>query len=120
MKIQIYNHNFDISDSLNQYIEEQFASLEKYNLDILNFQVKLIRDQHHQKGEVYTVEVKVTLPNKEPIFVKDDAEDPRAAVDSVQEKLSRILVRTKNKRIDKLRKSIKHFKKLKFWRKKDY
>lgn len=120
MKIQIYNHNFDISESLNHYIQDRFDSLDKYSLDIFDCQVKLIRDQHHQKGEVYTVEAKISLPNKEPIFVKEDASDPRAAVDNVQEKLSRILVKTKNKRIGKFRKNIQKFKKLKFWKKKDY
>lgn len=120
MKIQTYNQNFDISQALNDYLQERFDILDKYNLDIIDCQVKFIRDQHHQKGDVYTVEAKVSLPNQEPIFVKEQAEDPHAAVDIVQDKLSRLLVKTKNKKVDKLRKSIKTFKKLKFWRKKDY
>jgi|GEM_PF-1168287 len=120
MKIQIYHHNFDISPSLNQYIQERFDSLEKYNVDILDCQIKLIRDQHHQKGEVYTVEAKLSLANTQPLFIKEQASDPRATVDMVEDKLARLLVKSKNKKIARLRNNIKKFKSLKFWKKKDY
>jgi ribosome-associated translation inhibitor RaiA len=87
---------------------------------ITDFQVKLIRDQHHQKGEIYTVEAKVSLANSVPIFVKETDSDARAAVDNVQEKLARLLVKSKGKKFAKLRKSIKKFRSLKFWKKKEY
>jgi len=120
MKIQIYNQNFDLTDPFKEYLQTKFDSLDKYQTDILDFQVKLIRDQHHQKGEVYTVEAKLSIPNTETIFVKEEDSDARAAVDKVQEKLARILVKNKNKKIGKLRKNIKKFKSLKFWKKKEY
>jgi ribosomal subunit interface protein len=119
MKIQIYNQNFDLTDSFKIYLEDKFNSLEKYQADIIDFQVKLIRDQHHNKGEVYTVETKMFLPNKKSIFVKEIDSDARAAVDKAQEKLARLLVKNKDKRFGKLRKNIKSFKSLKFWKKKD-
>jgi len=117
MKIQIYNQNFDLSDPFRQYLQEKFDGLEKYQANIIDFQVKLIRDQHHQKGEVYTIEAKMSLPNTDPIFVKEEASDARMAVDLAQEKLARLLVKNKNMKISRLRKSIRKFKSLKFWKK---
>jgi ribosomal subunit interface protein len=120
MKIKIYNQNFDLTESFEYYLHEKFDALDKYQLDIIDFQVKLIRDQHHKKGEVYTVEAKVSLANTQPIFVKEQDSDARAAVDNVQEKLARLLVKSKDKKFAKLRKNIRKFKSLKFWKKKEY
>ena len=120
MKIQIYNQNFDLTDPFKEYLQIKFDTLDKYQNDIIDFQVKLIRDQHHQKGDVYTIEAKISMPNTETIFVKEQDSDARAAVDKVQEKLARILVKNKSKKIGKLRKNIKKFKSLKFWKKKEY
>lgn len=120
MKIQIYNQNFDLTDSFKQYLQDRFDALDKYQTDILDCQIKLIRDQKHHKGEVYIIEAKLTITNSQPIFVKEEAADARAAVDNIQEKLARLIVKHKDQRIGKLRKSIKRFKSLKFWGKKDY
>jgi putative sigma-54 modulation protein len=120
MQIQIYNQNFDLSEPFRQYLQEKFDSLDKYQANILDFQVKLIRDQHHQKGDVYIIEVKLSLPNTEPIFIREEASDARATVDKVQEKLARLLVKNKNKKLGRLRRNIKKFQSLKFWKKKEY
>jgi len=120
MKIQIYNQNFDLTDPFKEYLQNRFDSLDKYQTDVIDCKVKLIRDQHHQKGEVYTIEANLSLPNSEPIFVKESDSDARATVDKIQEKLARLLVKTKNKKFGKLRKNIKNFKSLKFWKKKEY
>ena len=119
MKIQIYSQNFDLTEPFRQYLQARFDNLDKYQINVLDFQVKLKRDQHHNKGEVYTVEAKLSLADKKSIFVKEEDSDARAAVDKVQEKLARLLVKNKDKRLVKLRKNIKNFKSLKFWRKKD-
>lgn len=120
MKIKIYSQNFDLTDSFREYLQDRFDALDKYQVDILDCQIKLIRDQKHHKGEVYTIEAKLLLPNTEPIFAKEESSDARAAVDNLQEKLARLMVKNKDQRIGKLRKNIKKFKTLKFWGKKDY
>ncbi len=109
-----------MSEPFRQYLQEKFNSLDKYQTNILDFQVKLIRDQHHQKGDVYIIEVKLSLPNTESIFIKEEASDARAAVDQAQEKLARLLVKNKNRKLGKLRRNIKKFQSLKFWKKKEY
>ena len=120
MKIQIYNQNFDLTDSFKEYLQTRLDTLDKYQLNVLDCQIKLIRDQKHHKGEVYTIEAKLSLPNNEPIFAKEESSDARGAVDNLQEKLARLIVKNKDQRIGKLRRNIKKFKNLKFWGKKDY
>ena len=119
MKIQIYSQNFDLTEPFRQYLQARFDNLDKYQVNVLDFQVKLKRDQRHNKGDVYTVEVKLNLADKKSIFVKEEDSDARAAGDNVQEKLARLLVKNKDKRLSKLRRNIKKFKSLKFWKKED-
>lgn len=119
MQIKINKQNFDLTEAFNQYLNEKFATLDKYEEDILDFQVALKRDQHHRKGEVYSIEVKIILPQKKSIIIKESDSDARRAVDIVQEKIARQLIKNKDKSISKLRRNVKNFKSLKFWGKKD-
>ena len=116
MQIKIYSKNFDLSESFREYLIEKFSTLEKYQEDILHFNVELTRDQHHKKGEVYMVEVNVTLPQKKVIRTKEKHSDPHAAVDMAQDKIARQMVKFKKKRFSKLRKQARHLKSLRFWK----
>ncbi|MBT6691542.1 ribosome-associated translation inhibitor RaiA [Candidatus Parcubacteria bacterium] len=116
MDIQIYNRNFDLTDSFREYLEDKFNSLDKYQEKIMSFNVNLSRNQKHNKGEIFTVEARVTLPQKQTIAIKETHSDPRAAVDAVQDKLSRQLVKYKDKNLSRWRKSARKIKSLKFWR----
>lgn len=120
MYIKIYNKNFDLTSPFKKYLLDKFKSVEKYHADILSFRVDLSRDQHHKKGEVFTIDVKLNLPNKQNIMLREIHEDPRAAVDILQDKLTRQLVKTKDKKISQLRRRATKLKSLKFWKKKDY
>ena len=91
--------------------------MDKYQENILNFQVNINRDAKHQKGEIFSLEAIVTMPNKATLVAKVNHQDARAAVDMAQDNISRQLVKYKDKKISKLRKSTKYFKSLKFWRK---
>ncbi len=117
MNIQISNHNFDLTDSFREYINDKFSALDKYQENIVSFTVILSRDQHHQKGEVYTVEANVNMPAKNHVTIRETSEDARAAVDIVQEKLARQLVKFKDKFTSKQKKGNKYLNALKFWNK---
>ncbi|MBT4349169.1 ribosome-associated translation inhibitor RaiA [bacterium] len=117
MNIKIYKKNFDLTEPFRQYLQDKFKVVEKYQKNIISFVIELSRDQHHNKGEVFTVAVHVSLPNKQNIILKETSSDARAAVDDVQEKLIRQLVKYKEKNISKIRKNIRRFKSLKFWQK---
>ena len=115
MNIQISNHNFDLTDSFRQYIYDKFSYLDKFGESITSFTVILTRDQHHNKGDVYTVEANITMPAKNTISIRETHQDPRAAVDIVQDKVARQLVKFKDKFVSKQKKANKYFKSLKFW-----
>lgn len=117
MDIKIYNKNYDLTDHLQQYLNDKFNTLDKYQEDILNFDVNIARNQKQQKGEVYELEAILTLPAKQTIVIKEVAEDPYAAIDIVQDKLSRQLVKYKDKFESKKRSKRRLFKSLKFWSK---
>jgi putative sigma-54 modulation protein len=118
MDIKIYKKNFDLNDPFRQYLQEKFKAVEKYKENILSFSVELARDQHHKKGEVFTVGAQVSLPQKQSIIIKETHQDAHAAVDAVQDKLIRQLVKHKDKNQGLIRKSAQNLKALKFWQKK--
>lgn len=117
MDIKIYNKNFDLTEAFETYVREKFNALDKYQKDIISFTVEIRRDPHHHKGEIFTVESHLFLPNKQEIIIKEMHQDARAAIDIAQDKIARQLVKQKNKIVSKLRKNIQSFKSLKFWNK---
>ncbi len=117
MEIKIYNRNFDLTDPFRKYLEEKFSSLDKYQEDISDIKVELIRDQHHNKGEVFTVEVHVSFAHQKPIMARETNIDARAAVDLAESKLARQIIKNKEKYSTKVRRGSKIIKSLKFWRK---
>ncbi len=117
MDIKIYHKNFELSTNLKEYVEEKFGALSKYKMDVLGFHVDITKDPKHQKGDVYTVDAHLHLPNKYKITLTEVQDDAYAAVDMLQAKLARQLVEHKAKSVAKLRKTEKKFKSLKFWQK---
>ena len=115
MNIKIYNKNFDLTDSFEVYLQDKFSSLDRYQKDISSFEVNLSRDQHHKKGEVFQVEVKIALPNKKQLVLSEMHADPRAAIDILQDKLSRQLLKLKDKNISRWKRAPNSIKSLKFW-----
>lgn len=115
MDIQIYKNNFDLTDPFKQYLEDKFQALEKYTDKITSFKVELNRDQKHNKGNVFTIEVHIQLPQHKTITAKETHIDARAAVDIAQEKLARQLLKIKDKHISKLKRQPKFLKSLRFW-----
>lgn len=115
MKLQIHNQNFDLTDPFKEYLDDKFSTLEKYQEDIISFQVYLSRHTHHKKGEVYTIEAIASMPGQKNIVVKETDSDARRAVDILQDKIARQIVKTKEKKVSRLRKTTRYFKSLKFW-----
>lgn len=115
MNIKIYNKNFDLTDSFEIYLRDKFSSLDRYQEEISSFEVNLSRDQHHKKGEVFQVELKVALPNKKQLILSEMHADPRAAIDILQDKLSRQLLKIKDKNISRWKRATNSIKSLKFW-----
>lgn len=117
MDIKIYNKNYELTDHFREYLEDKFNTLDKYQEDITNFVVNISRDQKHQKGDVYELEAIASLLGKQSIVIKENADDPYAAVDMVQDKMARQLVKFKDKFASKKRSKRRLLKSLKFWSK---
>lgn len=115
MNLQIYKNNFDLTEPFEHYLREKFSNLDRFQSDITDFKVELFRDQHHNKGEVFSVEVHITMPQQRSITAKESNEDARAAVDLVQENLARQLKKMKEKNISLARRGGRIFKSIKFW-----
>ncbi|MBT4849748.1 ribosome-associated translation inhibitor RaiA [Candidatus Parcubacteria bacterium] len=116
MNIKIYNKKFDLTPAFKKYLKEKLQGLKKYKNDIESVNIELARDQHHKKGEVFTVGLNITMPNKHTIQVSETNSDAYAAVDIVQDIVARQLVKYKEKNISKQRKKRRYFKSLKFWK----
>lgn len=115
MDIKIYNKNFDLTQPLREYLHEKFGALEKYQMDILGFHVEMTRDTHHLKGEVYNIEVHLHLPDKKTMTIQEIQDDAYAAIDILQTKIARALVKHKAKNISKFRRAANKIRSLKFW-----
>lgn len=115
MNLQIYKNNFDLTEPFENYLREKFSALDRFQADITDFKVDLSRDQHHNKGEVFTVEVHITMPQQRSIMATETHENARAAVDLVQENLARQLKKNKEKSISLARRGGRIFKSIKFW-----
>lgn len=117
MNIQIYKNNFDLTDPFKQYLEEKFGVLDKYHENILAFKVELNRNKKHNKGDVFTIEAHLQLPQHKNITVRETHVDARAAVDIVQEKLVRQLLKIKEKHGSEIKRKSKFLRSIRFWSK---
>ena len=118
MDIKIHNKNFDLTQAFQSYIQDKFDALDKFQENIISCALDINRDPHHHKGEIFTAEVHLLLPNKQEIIITEIHQDARAVIDMIQDKLARALVKQKNKNVSRLRKNIKFLQSLKFWNKK--
>lgn len=98
MNKQLYSKNTEITEPLRVYIEERLDRLEQLNSDIMAARVDMSRDQHHNKGDIFRVEINLNLPGK-LLRVVETRPDAREAVDLVTDKLARQLRDLKNKKL---------------------
>ncbi len=98
--MQIYSKNIDVTEPLKVYLEEKIAHVHKIAEEIISLRVDLSRDTHHNKGDVFRVEVNLNIPNHF-LRVVEKRPDVREAIDEVANKLVRQLRDVKEKRISK-------------------
>ena len=98
MNKQLFSKNTEITEPLRVYIEERLDHQEHFNSEILAARVDISRDQHHNKGDIFRVEVNLNLRGK-LLRVVETCPDAREAIDLVHDKLARQLRELKNKRL---------------------
>lgn len=97
MIVKFYAKNIYLRERLKKYIEDKLNKLSRYqSLDIRLAKVNLTMSQHHRKGDVYTINVKLVHAQGN-IQAEERADDMFAAVDVVQDKLERLIRKEKTK-----------------------
>lgn len=95
MKITITARHFDLSDPLRRHIESRLNGLDRYHQRTSAIQVTLT-DENREKR----VEARAALDGDVDIHAEATADDFRAAVNRVSQKLARQLKRRRDRRTD--------------------
>lgn len=102
MQIIVTGKDFHLTPSLKQFVETQAKKLERFRGDIETVKFELDVDRRHKSGENFRVEGWVHLP-RIVLSAGDRAADMRIAVERVAHKLSRLIEKDKEKRIERRR-----------------
>jgi ribosomal subunit interface protein len=103
MRLQIKTKGFELTPSLQQFVEEKMSGLEKF-LERWDKEGAVILDveiskttQHHNKGNVYYAEGNLQIPNAPLLRIEETNEEMRAAIDKLKDRLKNELLRFKEK-----------------------
>lgn len=103
MTINIRGANIELTDAIRSYVEEKFSGLEKYEAHIQMVDVEVGKNtNHHNKGDVFSCSVHITLPSDD-LKIERDAEDLYKAIDKVRDHFREALTQRKEKMIDERR-----------------
>jgi putative sigma-54 modulation protein len=91
MQINVSGHHVEITDSLQAYVEEKMAKLERHFDNITTGQVTLTVEKSGQKAEA-TIHV-----SGADLHASCEQEDMYAAIDSMIDKLDRQVIKHKEK-----------------------
>ena len=91
MKIIIKTTNTELTPDIEEYLNQKISGLDKFldgmNRNVIEARVEIGKiTQHHQTGNVFRVEVNLSLPGR---ILRSEAEelDYRTAIDRVKEEL---------------------------------
>jgi putative sigma-54 modulation protein len=105
MTINIYSVGMELTPALRQYVEEKFASLDKFASNIMQLDVHIGKEtNHHQKGDIYTCSANVEIPG-DLLKIERTAQDQYKAIDKVKDHLRETLAQRKEREIENKRRS---------------
>ncbi|MGP1486172.1 MAG: ribosome hibernation-promoting factor, HPF/YfiA family [Campylobacter sp.] len=96
MNTSIVGKQFELTDSIKNYIENAFETLGKYNLDIISSRCVVSADEKNGK-KGFGVEFVLNLAHKDTVVIKHKDKDLYAAVDLAVERASKVLRREHDK-----------------------
>jgi putative sigma-54 modulation protein len=100
MTINLRALGLELTPAIHQYVEEKFATLEKYIGKIMQIDVVVSKDtNHHHKGDIYSCSVNIDLP-KDLLKVERTAEDLYKAIDAVKDHLRETLSQYKDREME--------------------
>lgn len=94
MQLNLTGHHIDITDSLQNYVEEKFERLERHFDHVTNVHVILSVEKLRQKAEA-TINI-----SGASLYADNENEDMYAAIDSLVDKLDRQIKKHKEKLTD--------------------
>jgi ribosomal subunit interface protein len=119
MPTNITGKNFDLTEAIQSYIDEKTAALTKVYDNIIQIDVELDKNLHHNKGDVFHVRMNVAVPN-ELLHAEEVQPDLYAAIDICRDEIDRQLRKYKEKFATRSRKARQTSRNLKsilaFWR----
>jgi len=96
MQVILTSKNFELTDSIKDYADKKFGSLDKFFDKIIRAEVLISKDGHHNKGDVYFCECKLEIPGPD-LFVSKDEPNMYKAIDKVSDHLAEELKKRKEK-----------------------
>ncbi|GGX70230.1 ribosome hibernation-promoting factor, HPF/YfiA family [Saccharospirillum salsuginis] len=96
MQVNISGHHVEVTDALNDYVAQKLEKLERHFDQIGNVQVTLSVEKQRQKAEA-SVNIKGAQLHADAIH-----DDLYAAIDLMNDKLDRQLLKHKEKKVDRL------------------
>ncbi len=98
MNVGIVGKQFELTDSIKDYIGSAIESLTKYNLDIISARTVVSADE--KKGKKgFSVEFAINLAHLNTIVIKQKDKDLYAAIDLAIERAKKVLRRHHDKNI---------------------
>ena len=96
MNLSITGKQFELTDSIKNYVESAFENLNKYGLDIISGRCVISADERNGK-KGFIVDFLINLAKKDTIVIRHKDKDLYAAIDSITNRASKILRRTHDK-----------------------
>jgi len=94
MNLKVSGHHLDVTPAINTYIEEKLARISRHFDQVMDVDVILSVNKLDQKAEA-----KVHLSGKD-FFCESTDSDMYAAIDSLADKLDRVVLRHKERLVD--------------------
>ncbi|NLK66230.1 MAG: ribosome-associated translation inhibitor RaiA [Campylobacteraceae bacterium] len=96
MNTSIVGKQFELTEPIKEYIERAFESFDKYNLNIVSIRCVISADE--KKGKKgFVVDLSINLPKKNTIVISGKDKDLYAAIDSINDRASKVLRRESDK-----------------------
>lgn len=103
MRIAIKQTNVALTPEHRGFIEEKIQSLDKFFPKIEQVKVEIELLTHHKTGDLFRAEATIAIPNK-TIRIEKETPDFRKSIEKVKDHAKLVLVKEKEKKIDKVRK----------------
>ena len=107
MNLSITGKQFELTDSIKNYVESAFENLNKYGLDIISGRCVISADERNGK-KGFIVDFLINLAKKDTIVIRHKDKDLYAAIDSITNRASKILRRTHDKKQNALDEILKN------------